>query len=271
MTEATADSGTTSKVGSDGMPEDDLTMSVYDHLGELRIRLVRILVAMVPTTAVSWLFHEQLLEAMVRPLVLAWGRLGLGKASLHFANPVDPFLAYLKVSLVAGLLLAAPWVFWQIWAFVAPGLYRREKRMALPFVFFATLFFVGGTAFGYFVVFPLAFETLLGFGGALPSGSLDVRPTLMISEYLGFVLRLLLAFGLVFEVPVFVFFLSLARIVSARALLRFGRWWALAATFIAAFLTPPDVGSQLMMLVPLVVLYYLSVLLAFAMERFRSR
>ncbi|MCS6797503.1 MAG: twin-arginine translocase subunit TatC [Myxococcota bacterium] len=248
-------------------PEDDVEMGFFDHLAELRRRLLRALVGMIPTVAVGWAYKEQIMQWLVAPLALAWRRLGMGTPSLHFANPVDPFLAYLKVSLVAGLLLASPWIFWQLWAFVAPGLYRRERRLAVPFVLASTVCFAGGAIFGYVVVLPFGFETLLSFAGPLPDGAGSLQPTLMVDEYLGFAVKMLVAFGLSFEVPVVTTFLAAAGIVDWRALLRFGRWWLVAAAVLAAILTPPDVGSQLLMLGPLVGLYYLGVLLAFLIGR----
>ncbi len=254
-------------------PEDDIEMSFFEHLGDLRTRLIRALLGVIPGVAIGWFYKERILDILVRPLTLAWKELGLGKPQLHFANPVDPFVAYLKIAGITGVLFAAPWIFWQIWGFISPGLYRREKRLAIPFVMASTICFVGGAVFGYIVVFPLGFQTFLGFAGALPSKTLSIEPTIMINEYLTFATRMLLAFGVVFEVPVVVTFLAAAGIVNWRQLLRFSRWWILIAAILSALLTPPDVGSQLMMLVPLVILYFISVLLAFifGMRRKKKR
>jgi sec-independent protein translocase protein TatC len=250
-------------------PEDDVPMSFFEHLGELRTRLIRALLGVVPGVAVGWLFKERLLEFLVEPLTVAWKTQDLGEPSIHFKNPIDPFVAYLKMAVIIGVLLASPWIFWQLWMFISPGLYRRERRLALPFVIFSTIFFAGGAVFGYLVVFPLGFETFLGFAGKLPSEELSIEPTIMIDEYLSFATRLLLAFGIVFEIPVIVTFMAAAGIVNWRQLLRFSRWWILVSTVLSAVLTPPDVASQLLMVVPLVVLYFASILLAwiFGMRR----
>lgn len=253
----------------DDKPEDDVQMSFFDHLDELRRRLIRAAWGLVPGVALAWVFKEQLLDLLVHPLVLAWRKLGLGDPELHFANPVDPFMAYMKIALVVGILAASPWIFWQFWGFISPGLYSREKRLALPFVLSSTLFFAGGAVFGYLVVFPLGFETFLSFAGMLPSRELKVTPTIMIGEYLDFSTQLLLAFGIVFEVPVIITFLALAGIVDWKQLLKFSRWWIVASSVIAALLTPPDVGSQMLMFVPLVVLYFLSVGIAFVVGKKR--
>lgn len=247
----------------DEMPEDDVEMSFFDHLGELRVRLIRALWGLIPGMALAWGYKETLLEWLVWPMTQAWKKLDLGEPTLHFANPVDPFVAYLKIAVIVGLMVASPWVFWQIWSFISPGLYRKEKRLAIPFVLASTLFFAGGAIFGYFIVFPLGFETFLGFAGKLPSETLKITPTIMINEYLTFSTRMLLAFGLVFETPVVITFLAAAGIVDWKQLLKFGRWWVLIAAVLAALLTPPDVGSQLLMLGPLIALYYISVGIAF--------
>lgn len=243
--------------------QDDVPMTIWEHIRELRTRLIRSILALIPTSMIAWEYKEQLLSFLVKPLSKAWVSLGLGEPTLHFANPLDPFVAYMQIAVVVGFIGASPWIFYQLWMFIAPGLYAREKIYALPFVLASTLCFAGGAFFGYAVVFPLGFETLLSLGGMLPTGDLRVQPTIMITEYLSFATRMLLAFGVVFEVPVVIAFLAIAGIVNWKQLLGFGRWWIVIASIIAAILTPPDVGSQSMMLVPLVVLYYLGVLVAY--------
>jgi sec-independent protein translocase protein TatC len=244
-------------------PPEDEPMTFLEHLGELRTRLIRALLGCIPGIVIAWMYKEQLLELLVQPLTKAWLRLGLGKPTIHFANPVDPFVAYMKIAGTVGLLLASPWVFWQAWAFIAPGLYKREQMYAIPFVLASTVFFAGGAMFGYLVVFPMGFETFLSMAGTLPSGVVNVQPTIMINEYLGFATQMLLAFGTVFEVPVVVTFLALVGVVNWKQLLSFGRWWVLISSILAAFLTPPEVTSQLMMMIPLVALYFVSVGIAY--------
>ncbi len=251
-------------------PEDDLEMGFFDHLGELRSRLIRALIGLIPCVVVCWLFKEALLDMILAPLVLAYRELGI-EPEIHFKNLVDPFLAYLKVSLIGALLLGSPWVFWQIWGFIAPGLYRKERLIAIPFVLVSTACFAGGALFGYFIVFPMGFETFLSYAGPLPSQAIEMRPTIMIDEYLSFATRLLLAFGATFEVPVVVTFISMIGLVRWEALWAFSRWWVLVAALLAAFLTPPDVSSQLIMLVPLVILYFLSVGIAYLIDLRRDR
>lgn len=252
------------------IPEDDQEMSFLEHLGELRTRLIRALLGVLPPVAVAWLFKEQLMDVAVRPLTLARAEMGLSAPTLHFADPTGAFIGYLKVALVSGALAAAPWLFWQAWAFVSPGLYRRERRLAIPFVAASTLCFFGGVAFCYAVVFPMILQTLLGFQGQLASGA-RIEDTLFLGEYLTFSVRLLGGFGIVFEVPVIVVFLGATGAVDARRLMRFGRWWIVIAAVLGAILTPPDVGSQMLMLLPLVGLYYLSVGIVAFLDWRRSR
>ena len=250
-----------------GGPEDDVEMGFFEHIGELRKRVFRGLLGVIPGVILAWSFKERLLEFFLAPLVHAYDRLGLGEPEIHFANPVEPFIGYVKVALVCGIVGSAPWLFYQLWAFIAPGLYRREKLMAIPFVFFSTLCFVGGAVFGYAVVFPMGFETLLGFAGLLPEQSITMTPTIMLGEYLSFSTRLLLAFGVVFEVPVITVMLSTAGIVTPKQLLSFGRFWIIIAAVLSAVLTPQDVGSMVVMLIPLVVLYFASIPIAWLLRR----
>ncbi|NLE48139.1 MAG: twin-arginine translocase subunit TatC [Sandaracinaceae bacterium] len=249
-------------------PEDDIELGFFEHLRELRTRVIRALVGILPAILVAWAFKERILGATLAPLITAYERHGIA-AQIHFSSPAAKIVAYLKLSILVGFFLAAPWIFYQIWAFISPGLYRRERLMALPFVFASTLCFVGGALFGYFLVFPLIFDTLIGFGGEVPG--LELTPTLMISEVLDFIVRLVIAFGAVFEVPVVVVFLAIAGIVDWRTLMRFGRYWAVIAAVVAAVITPPDAVSQLMLLGPMIVLYYIAVLIAYILTGGKTR
>lgn len=236
-------------------------MTVMEHLGELRKRIVISLLSMIPGAAVGWAYAPDLLNALLEPYSNAIIALELGQPKIHFANPMDQLVAYIKLSIVAGVLAGLPVIAWQAWAFIAPGMYEKERRYALPFSLATTVFFVGGCAFGFKIVFPMAFETLLALTGSI--GSVSVEPTIMIGEYLDFATRMLLAFGVVFEVPVVVTLLAVAGMVNYKQLLDFGRWWVVISAIFSAFLTPPDISSQMIMMVPLVVLYFLSVGIAY--------
>jgi sec-independent protein translocase protein TatC len=243
---------------------DDPPMTIWEHLTELRKRLVMCLIVMAIGAGIAWEIREQLLAFLVTPFADAWRAEGLpGEVTLHFQTPAAAFLAYFKLSLYGGAMLASPVVFYQLWAFVAPGLYAKEKRFVIPFVVSSTALFTGGGYFGWSQAFPLAFKYLLGLSGTLELVGVQVTPTVMMGDYISFVLRMLLAFGVIFEIPLFIFFLSVAGVVNYLHLIRYGRWFVVAAFVAAALITPPDITSQVMMAIPMVVLYLASILLAY--------
>ncbi len=248
-----------SPTGADG----DAEMTFFEHLGELRSRLLRAILGLVPAVAVGWVFKKEIKDFLVAPLQPAWEKLNLpGEAVLRFSGPADAFMMYMQNSLIAGVLLASPWIFWQLWMFIAPGLYKKEKAMAVPFIVFSTLCFTGGAIFGYKLVFPQAFTVLLGFSDE------TLVATLFVKDYMPFFRRMLLAFGVVFEVPVIVAFLAGAGIVTWQELLKFSRWWIVCASVISMLLTPQDVYSMVMMLVPLIALYFVGVFIAYLLSIF---
>ncbi|HHH30322.1 MAG TPA: twin-arginine translocase subunit TatC [Polyangiaceae bacterium] len=245
-------------------------MTIWEHLAELRKRLIIIIIVLVVAAGLAWEIRETLLAFLVKPYVDAWRENGVpGNPMLHFQTPAAAFMAYFKLSLLGGAVIAAPIIFYQLWAFVAPGLYAKEKKFVIPFVISSTLLFVGGGYFGWKLAFPLAFKYLLGLGGSLSQivlpldVELAVTPTVMMGDYISFVTRMLLGFGLIFEIPLFIFFLSVAGIINYLHLIRYGRWFVVAAFLVAAMLTPPDITSQTMMALPMIALYVLSILLAY--------
>ena len=189
-----------------------------------------------------------------------------GKPALVFLSPAALFLAYVRLSAVAGLVAALPIMLYQIWAFVAPGLYSREKRLAIPFVVSSCGLFAGGGYFGWKVAFPIAFQFLLGISGPIGK-ALVVTPTVTIGDYLDFMTNMLLAFGLMAELPVLSFFLSVAGVITHKHLIKFFRYFIVLAFVIAAVVTPPDPLSQLLLAVPLVFLYVISIGVAFVFSR----
>ncbi|MET0340417.1 MAG: twin-arginine translocase subunit TatC [Polyangiales bacterium] len=252
--------------------EDDLQMTFFEHLDELRTRLVRSLVPFIPAFILAWIYREELFSLLVVPLNEAWMSMGLGKPKLHFASPVDPMVVYLKQSAMVAFLAASPWVFYQAWGFISPGLYSQEKRFVIPFVLASTLCFTIGGLFGWYYIFPPTFETLMDFAGELPGGVVEIEPTLMMGEYISFIAQMLFVFGITFEVPVIIVFLSLANIVSAKQLMRFGRWWVVVASLLAAILTPTqDALSMLLLMGPLIGLYYVAAGLAFVIDGRRNK
>lgn len=251
------------KYSEPSAPPDDVPMTVLEHLGELRKRLIRALLGTIPAMFIAWDQRERLLNFLLDPFAIAYRRLGMGdKLAMHYSNPPEMFTTYMKIAIVCGLMGSSPWVFYQVWAFIAPGLYKRERLYAIPFVVASTVFFAGGAFFAYSALMPSMYETFLGMGGDL--GSVRIEPMMLITENLSFATQVLLAFGVVFEVPVVVTFLALAGLVNWKQLLAFGRWFVVIAAVVSAVLTPtPDAASMLLMMTPLVILYFFSVGLAY--------
>ena len=220
------------------------------HLEELRKRLIVCFIAVGVGFVLSYFFKEKLFQILTRPLISV---MQTGD-KLIFTGLPEAFFTYLKVAFLSGIILAAPVIFYEFWMFVAPGLYDKEKRLMVPVVVLSTVFFVGGSFFGYFIVFPFGFKFFLGFASEI------IRPLPSMREYLGFASKLLLAFGLVFELPLIITFLARLGIVSV-SFLKKNRKYALLLFFIgAAILTPPDVVTQIMMALPLILLYEISII-----------
>jgi len=235
---------------------DEKRLPLTEHLAELRTRLFRILLAWLVASAVAWSVSEEIFRLLLKPAIEA---LGEGERTLQAIAPTEIFFTYLKCALLAGFLFALPVVFWQIWAFVAPGLYPREKNAILPFVSISTLLFLGGAAFGYAVVFPLMFEFFTAFDSPFVQSAWTMRETFSL------ITHLFLAFGAAFELPVVVFFLALVGIVDARTMWRHTPYAILAVFVVAAVLTPtPDWVTQCLLAGPMVVLYLLGVGVAWA-------
>ena len=222
------------------------------HLEELRRRLIICAIAVAVGFLGSYFFSEQIFNVLVKPL-----REELPPDSLLiYTGLPEAFFVYLKLSFFAGIFLASPVILWEIWCFVAPGLYDKEKTYVYPFVILSTLFFVTGILFGYFIVFPIAFKFFIGYSSDL------IRPLPSVKEYLSFSCKMLLAFGTIFELPLFVLFLAKIGLVNDQ-MLRNKRKFAILGIFAtAAILTPPDVVSQVLMALPLLVLYEISIFVA---------
>lgn len=255
------------------MSDEELSagaMTFWEHLEELRSRIIRSLFAFLVGAVAAWWYKEQLLIVLTQPFVDGWP----GKATapaLHFPAPHSLFIAYIKLSALGGALLALPFVLYQVWAFVSPGLYSREKKYAIPFVVSSCGLFAAGAYFGWRLVFPLAFDYLLNFTQLPLDSKLHVEATVMVDEYLSFITHGLLAFGLVFEIPVLIFFLSVAGLVTHRHLLKFFRYFIVIAFVIAAVITPPDPLSQIMLAIPLILLYGVGILIAWVFARKREK
>jgi len=234
-------------------------MPLTAHLEELRWRIVRALLTLGLAFGVCYYFAERLFVFLIRPLAA----LRPDQALVIGTGVTEAFFTKLKVSFIAALFAASPIIFFQAWRFVAPGLYDSEKRLALPFAAAASFFFVVGASFCYWLVFPVGFRFFLA-----EYQSISVAPQIRISEYLTFASRMLLAFGVTFELPVVTFFLARVGVVTHRTLLGTWRYATVVIFIVAAVLTPgPDVASQLLMATPLLVLYWLSIGVAWLVAR----
>jgi sec-independent protein translocase protein TatC len=268
---------------------EDSRMPFLEHLRELRIRLRNAIAALLVGFLIAFAFKQELFVLLARPLVDVWQQVGvgnesLGKPVLYFNSLTEPFWVYLSVSLWGGIFVASPAIFHQLWLFVAPGLYRHERRYGVGFAISSAFLFIGGAVFCYYFVLPAAYGFFLNYStnnlADLQRGlgveyslaeAIALQPLLGMDAYLGFVKKLLLAFGLVFELPLLILFLALAGAVTHRSLWRFNRWFIVLAFVIAAMLTPgPDIISQVMMALPMIVLYNGSILLAYLVHRRRA-
>lgn len=230
----------------------DIRLSFRDHLIELRKRLLLSAIAVVIFAAVGFFFAEDLYRFLRAPMEAALPE----GSSFIVTGPIEYFVVLLKVSLAAGLLGASPWVLLQIWKFVAPGLYANERRYAAAFVFFGSIFFVSGAAFAYFVVFPAGLPFLVGLNPP------DIHGMYKVGEYYSFAIRLLMAFGIAFELPVVIVLLCLLGVVSPDFFSRFRKYAIVLSFVFAALLTPPDVITQVSMALPLYFLYEAGLLVA---------
>lgn len=232
-------------------PEEDKS-PFTEHLGELRDRLVHCFVAVGIGFAAAYFFKEDLFNILTAPLVQAMAE--AGNARLIFTGLPEAFFTYLKVSLLAGIVAATPVLFYEFWMFVSPGLYREEKKYLVPVIVLSLFFFVVGASFGYFIVFPYGFRFFLGFA----TETIHAMPSM--KEYLSFASKMLLAFGFVFELPLVLTFMARMGLVTVD-FLKQNRKYALLLFFVgAALITPPDVVTQIMMALPLMVLYEISII-----------
>jgi sec-independent protein translocase protein TatC len=247
----------------------DLKMPLTAHLEELRWRIIRACLAVAVAFAGCYYFAEELFALLTEPLLaINPENPGGGAAAVQLIGTgvAEAFFTKLKVCFLAGIFVASPVILFQAWQFVAPGLLDMEKRYAKPFVLFGTIFFVSGAAFCYYLVLPVGYRFFVE-----QYGTIRVDPQIRISEYLTFTARLLLAFGVTFELPVVTFFLARIGVVTGPMMLRWLRYAILFIFIIAAVLTPgPDVASQLLMAAPLFVLYVLSIGVAYAFAKPRQ-
>lgn len=231
----------------DQQPEQRLfgAMPFLDHLEELRRRLLKAAAGIVLCAALALYFSDTIMHWFLAPL---------GGVKLHVTEVTGSFTAYIKVALLAGLLASLPWVFYQFWAFISPGLYRKEKRLTLTLVGSATVLFLGGALFCYYLVLPWSLKFMIEFAGDLLS------PIITVGSYLTFAGMLMIGFGAGFELPVVAYILGRFGVISSKTLTRGRRIAIVAILIVAAVLTPtPDIFTQMLLAVPLYVLYEISI------------
>lgn len=232
-------------------------MGFFEHLEEFRKRLIICLVAVFVALLASWSWAAEIFEFLARPLrrVLPPGQ------NLSYTTLTEPFLMYFRVALFAGIIAASPILLWQLWQFVAPALYRNEKRYVWPFVLAGVVFFLGGCAFGYYEAFPLVVGFLVGMGK-------DFNAVITINEYLGTAMKIILGLGLCFEMPILIFFLARMGVVTERWLLAKFKYAVIIIFIVAAIITPtPDIATQCVFALPMILLYLLGVAAAWLFKK----
>jgi sec-independent protein translocase protein TatC len=240
--------------GDEETSEDLPRMTLLEHLDELRKRIFNSVIAIFLAFLGCWYFSPTIFRWLEKPIleVLPEGD------QLAFTDLAGPFLLYIKVALLAAIFVASPVILLQVWLFLRPGLYKRERRTAVPFIIFTTLFFLAGGYFGYEVAFPMVVNFLLGVGE-------DFKQVVTIQTYFSMMSKILLGLGLVFEMPMLIFFLARLGVVSAGQLVKWFRWAILMIFVIAAVITPtPDIATQTVFAVPMICLYLLGIVVAWA-------
>jgi sec-independent protein translocase protein TatC len=248
---------------------------LLDHLTELRSRLLIMVVSILAATAACFAFAPRLQEFLVDPYIVATNRLAAMKhqqpppIEMVFTQPLEQFMVQLKIAIFAGIIVSFPILAWQLYAFIAPGLYRRERKAAAPFLIGAPVMFLAGAAFAYYVALPFALEFALKT--QISTGALHIKLLPKVNEYLSFVTTLVLAFAACFQIPVALSLMAQAGLVGAGVLRKGRRFAVVAIAAFAACVTPPDVISMTMMAVPVYLLYEFSIWLVWAIERARAK
>jgi sec-independent protein translocase protein TatC len=248
--------------GSSGEPPEMHRMSFFDHLEELRRRIFYSLASIVVGMGICWTYADNIYAGLARPLTTTLRELHMDD-KLAYTNPTGPFNLYIKLAMIAGIFLASPFIIYQVWKFISPGLYRHEKRYALPFIFFCSFLFLAGGAFAYYFAFPAALRFLLSFGA-------QFRPVITVDEYFNLASTIILGLAVVFEMPVLILFLTVLRIMTPTFLLRNFRYAFLIIVIIAAALTPTsDIVNMMIFAAPLMALYFLGIGLSYMVLRGR--
>ncbi len=235
---------------SDQNSDQPESMGLVQHIAELRFRLTRAALFIFLGTLVCWGFSEQIFNIIRHPIEPY-----LPDGGLVFTSPIDKFMAHIKLAFIAGMVLSAPLWLYQLWKFIAPALYKNEKKYAAGFILAGTFQFISGVVFCYLIVFPMAFKFLMTFGGNVD------KPMITIDSYLGFFTQTAVIFGLTFEMPVVISFLGLTGLVTQEFLKKNRRYAVVTMAVVSAIAAPPDALSMILLLVPLWVMYEISVIL----------
>jgi sec-independent protein translocase protein TatC len=247
-----------------GLAQRTHSMPLLGHLEELRKRIIFSVVGVLAGFLSCWSFADRIFGLMQQPIIQALRHHGLG-GGLVYLNPTEPFNLYLDVAFVAGLFAASPFVFYQLWRFIAPGLYREEKRYALPFLFSTVGLFIKGGLFGYKMVYPASLDFLIGYGQRF-------QPMITIGEYTKLFVTITIGLGLIFEMPILVFFLALMRVITARWMWRNLRYSIVVIFVVAAVVTPTsDILNMCLFAAPMVALYAISMGVAWLVDSNHER
>jgi sec-independent protein translocase protein TatC len=234
-------------------------MSFLEHLEELRRRIIYSVLFIIAGFGACWYWSDKIFQWMQTPIMVALHRNGL-EQKLVYLNPTEPFNIYLKIGLIAGVFVASPFILYQVWAFIAPGLYRHERSYVLPFMFSTVFLFLAGGYFGYRLVYPAALDFLIGYGK-------QFQPMVTIGEYTDLFMTIILGLGIVFEMPILVFFLALMGVVSAKWMWNNLRYSILVIFIIAAIITPTtDIMNMCIFAAPMILLYLLSIGVAYVVH-----
>ena len=235
------------------MVKEQKETGFLDHLEELRGRIIKSLIFIILTSIVAYFFSERLINFVSRPI-----------PELYFMSPTEAFATRIKLSLIAGIIVSVPVIFYHLWQFVVPGLFEREIKLVIPVVLASTIFFLIGATFCFLLVLPVSIKFLLGFGTE------KLKPMIKIGDYVSFVSYLILAFGAVFELPVIAYFLGKLGIITPQTLKRGRRYAIVGMLVLSSVITPPDMFSQLMLTGPLYFLYEVSIVVVRIVQRKKS-
>jgi sec-independent protein translocase protein TatC len=241
-------------------------MPFLSHLSELRDRVRNAAIAFIIASVVCYIYSDEIFEWLKAPLFHVWDTKKLGEPHLVFGKLTEPFWVGMSIAMWAGVFAASPFIFYQLWKFIAPGLYKKERRITISFAALSGIMFTAGAAFCYYFVLDGLYGFLIGYGNP------DQKPMILMQDYLDLTRDMMLAFGAVFELPLLIYFLALIGMVTHRGLWKFNRWFIVIAFIVGAILTPsPDVVSQILMASPMIILYNISIIFAWRLTVKRER